>query len=1099
MSAVVTSTIALDERKTAEEISVTSENISARVARVKALALRLKEDPTVKTELAELQFEIGEAHYRGKGVSKDPERAMQHFMSAAIQGHGVAQYVLANPDLFHSVPEDGLRYVSVHIFADIDFGSHVNIAQKLSEHAQMQGKETAYGIAQFCTREKSEHTLSEIRNHRRSSLIQLEHEFYTMAADSNHTKAQCDLGKWYTRGENDFEKNLKTGLKYYRDAARSGCTESRFQLAVHAFQEKSFSEARGWCALALKGKYTGAQQLLDRIDHKLQEIKEATERRTQAVSKLRLYIKKSRSQEDAAITEETFIRLMNVLDQMKQEPIGETAPYVMNMSDMTCCPTDIRAHGLHVSPTLMYALLVHIQSLPELTEVEALKACREYVWFQSSEYRKFVVEEKAKGAVVAEAKRKAEERARTEAARQARAAVRAQAEEKAKEEEARHGSAPSISELRLLYGVNEGRHAAQYKRFTTALGRVKEALDKIKIDPKLTHYDVLLLKEYSERLKILLEHIESINGIVSQIIDEAQLFHESLEKMKAYDASSRELVLQPQIEALTKRREQIEKNLAAMDAQLKDFNDRIDAFTETEVRQIRPSKRSCSTAIGDEHEGVYKQIAERRRTLMTSLDVILRVKCAEVKRSEEESTPGQDKQPAQHPRKQGSQAKKPQKKKKSSGASVSIAEPKEPKRSPASIAQFHKARAQEEKRQAEREKRERILALMQIGAGPEGKPISRTEDFPKKHAPTKPSSTSRDSTTKPPTGSRSTQSVPRAKKGSSVDSGTLLARVEPSIDQIDLKKKFEECKAILIGMPELAAEAGWEDEVKTDVLLGFFARCLEFLGELEPSTERGIMARDMRNALWGQWEKGLHLKMEMNYGALHQVAMDWVSLMNDPRIHFPREEIMKQLKGTPLFHTLLAIGESMRLGCGKSKADFWEEVIRKTTVDDIEQCGARIQHVCERLSKYDLGNHSGAFLEVCVPEAKRTCTGLLGKDLRLLKLMVACGDAAKREAANNVLASIPAEFLRGSIRMGAFARHDGSVYDGLLYFAISELTPEAPPAVGDDVTATVGTALLMSGGPAAMPASALAPAAAVAATPIAATGAAVAGTAGGIK
>ncbi|XP_008418448.1 death ligand signal enhancer isoform X1 [Poecilia reticulata] len=145
------------------------------------------------------QFNTGVCYEKGRGVSKDKEKALHYYKLAAISGHKQAQY----------------RYAKL-LLASRGHQSteEVNAAIKLLEEAATAGLTKA----QICL--ASFYSQHPAKNVRKSI------QYLKMAAESGDNSALFLLGQCYESGI-EVQQNLKMAVEFYKRAAKAGNKQAK--------------------------------------------------------------------------------------------------------------------------------------------------------------------------------------------------------------------------------------------------------------------------------------------------------------------------------------------------------------------------------------------------------------------------------------------------------------------------------------------------------------------------------------------------------------------------------------------------------------------------------------------------------------------------------------------------------------------------------------------------------------------------------------------------------------------------------------------------------------------------------------------------------
>lgn len=145
------------------------------------------------------QFNMGVCYEKGRGVSKDKEKALYYYGQAAVGGHRQAQYRYAKL-LLTSRGHQSLE--------------ELNTAINLLEEAAAAGLTKA----QVCL--ASVYTQEPVRDGSRSVL------YLKMAAESGDNTALLFLGQCFESGFG-VQQNLKTAIEYYKRASQAGNKQAK--------------------------------------------------------------------------------------------------------------------------------------------------------------------------------------------------------------------------------------------------------------------------------------------------------------------------------------------------------------------------------------------------------------------------------------------------------------------------------------------------------------------------------------------------------------------------------------------------------------------------------------------------------------------------------------------------------------------------------------------------------------------------------------------------------------------------------------------------------------------------------------------------------
>ncbi|XP_054890691.1 death ligand signal enhancer isoform X2 [Poeciliopsis prolifica] len=151
------------------------------------------------------QFNTGVCYEKGRGVSKNKEKALHYYKLAAISGHKQAQYHYARLLLAsrgHQSTEE------------------VNTAIKLLEEAATAGLTKAQiCLASFYSQHPAKNMCKSI-------------QYLKMAAESGDNSALFLMGQCYESGI-EVQQNLKTAVEFYKRAAQAGNKQAKILLTPH--------------------------------------------------------------------------------------------------------------------------------------------------------------------------------------------------------------------------------------------------------------------------------------------------------------------------------------------------------------------------------------------------------------------------------------------------------------------------------------------------------------------------------------------------------------------------------------------------------------------------------------------------------------------------------------------------------------------------------------------------------------------------------------------------------------------------------------------------------------------------------------------------
>ncbi|XP_058504925.1 death ligand signal enhancer [Solea solea] len=144
------------------------------------------------------QFNVGVCYEKGRGVSKDREKALYYYREAAGGGHAQAQY----------------RYAKLLLTSRVQSLEELNTAIDLLEQAAAAGLTKA----QLCL--ASVYSQKLVRDGSKSV------QYLKMAAQDGDDTALLFLGQCHERGFG-VQQNLRTAIEFYRQAAQAGNEEAK--------------------------------------------------------------------------------------------------------------------------------------------------------------------------------------------------------------------------------------------------------------------------------------------------------------------------------------------------------------------------------------------------------------------------------------------------------------------------------------------------------------------------------------------------------------------------------------------------------------------------------------------------------------------------------------------------------------------------------------------------------------------------------------------------------------------------------------------------------------------------------------------------------
>jgi TPR repeat protein len=162
---------------------------------------------------AEAQFRLGEMYEMGLGVPRDGVKASELYLKAADKGHGSAQFELGRKyyegdEGFRvnlSKAADWLRKAisQGHIYA-VDYLKEVELEMEREFREQMADAASKYRIWEV--------------------------DYVQRAAEQGDAVAQCRLGCMYYEGSDDYPRDEKKAVYWYRMAADQGLAYAQFSL-----------------------------------------------------------------------------------------------------------------------------------------------------------------------------------------------------------------------------------------------------------------------------------------------------------------------------------------------------------------------------------------------------------------------------------------------------------------------------------------------------------------------------------------------------------------------------------------------------------------------------------------------------------------------------------------------------------------------------------------------------------------------------------------------------------------------------------------------------------------------------------------------------
>ena len=199
---------------------------------------------------ADAQYELGQAYYFGKGVTKDDWKAVKWYRKAAKQGHADAQFKLG---YMHSLREGVPRE---------DFKAAVKWYRKAAEQGNAKAQHslgTMYDMG-FGVRSDRNEALR---------LYEMAEEGLRIAAEQGDADAQYLWGDahWWGTGALEDEEEA---AKWHRKAAEQGHVNSQYALAIMYYKgegvPQDLGEASKWCRMAAdRGNPDAKAQVRDGI------------------------------------------------------------------------------------------------------------------------------------------------------------------------------------------------------------------------------------------------------------------------------------------------------------------------------------------------------------------------------------------------------------------------------------------------------------------------------------------------------------------------------------------------------------------------------------------------------------------------------------------------------------------------------------------------------------------------------------------------------------------------------------------------------------------------------------------------------------------
>ncbi len=196
-----------------------------------SLKFQLYKNAAIKHDEVAAQFELANAYYTGKGVTKDIDQAVKWYRKVAAKGYVVAQH---NLGVIYGVQEDYLKAAKWYRKAaeQGDVRAQNNLADLYmrglgfpidkTEAIKWYGKaaEKGYKVAQY--------NLGVVYNYGDGIQKNYSQAFnwYRKAAEQNHAEAEYYLGLAYFEGKGVAKNNSKA-IEWYKKSAQQGVLKAQ--------------------------------------------------------------------------------------------------------------------------------------------------------------------------------------------------------------------------------------------------------------------------------------------------------------------------------------------------------------------------------------------------------------------------------------------------------------------------------------------------------------------------------------------------------------------------------------------------------------------------------------------------------------------------------------------------------------------------------------------------------------------------------------------------------------------------------------------------------------------------------------------------------
>ncbi|XP_034740051.1 death ligand signal enhancer isoform X2 [Etheostoma cragini] len=157
------------------------------------------------------QFNTGVCYEKGRGVSKNKEKALYYYGQAAVGGHSQAQYRYAKL-LLTSRGQQSLEELNTAIHL-LELAAAAGLTKETFRHLTVEKERAQVCLASVYTQEP-------VRDGSRSV------HYLKMAAENGDNTALLFLGQCFESGFG-VQQNLRTAIEYYKQAAQAGNKQAK--------------------------------------------------------------------------------------------------------------------------------------------------------------------------------------------------------------------------------------------------------------------------------------------------------------------------------------------------------------------------------------------------------------------------------------------------------------------------------------------------------------------------------------------------------------------------------------------------------------------------------------------------------------------------------------------------------------------------------------------------------------------------------------------------------------------------------------------------------------------------------------------------------